>query len=106
MAHVQGEIRKLWIEGSAGRLEAVWGMEESEELEVELKALDTLVDEALRGASEPQGPFVLLAGSLFTLDEGYRHLGLKPPERLWDETPVEAERAEAWPDPSPQWIAR
>lgn len=43
------------------------------------------LDEALDGASDPDGPLVLLTGSLFTLDDGYRHLGIPPVEALWPE---------------------
>jgi len=40
--------------------------------------------DALRGASDPVGPLVLLAGSFFTLEEGYRALDLGPRESLWE----------------------
>ena len=40
------------------------------------------LDQALLGSSDPDGPLVLLAGSLFTLEEGYRHLGVEPAEQL------------------------
>ncbi len=43
---------------------------------------------ALEVARDPDGPLAVLAGSLFVLDEGYRHLGLTPPEQLWAELPA------------------
>jgi dihydrofolate synthase / folylpolyglutamate synthase len=39
---------------------------------------------ALDGAREPDGPLVLLCGSFHTLEEGYRGLGVRACERLWE----------------------
>jgi dihydrofolate synthase/folylpolyglutamate synthase len=41
--------------------------------------------DALAGASDPDGPLVLLCGSFHTLDEGYRALGVPLREELWDD---------------------
>ncbi|MBK8230006.1 MAG: bifunctional folylpolyglutamate synthase/dihydrofolate synthase [Candidatus Eisenbacteria bacterium] len=38
---------------------------------------------ALAGTGTPDGPLVLLAGSFFTLEEGYRSLDIGPMESLW-----------------------
>lgn len=42
------------------------------------------LDEALADAADPHGPLVFLAGSLFSLEEGYHYLGMGPRQHLWD----------------------
>lgn len=39
---------------------------------------------ALSGSHDPDGPLVLLCGSFYALDEGFRSLGVEPSESLWD----------------------
>jgi dihydrofolate synthase/folylpolyglutamate synthase len=43
------------------------------------------LEDALRGAFEPDGPLVLLAGSFHTVEAGYHALGVPAEEALWDE---------------------
>ena len=50
----------------------------------EMPTLEAALDDALTDARDPDGPIVWLAGSLFSLEEGYRFLGIGPLERLWE----------------------
>lgn len=42
------------------------------------------LEEALAAAAREPGKVVVLAGSLFTLEDGYRALGVAPAEELWE----------------------